>query len=74
MRRVGKAGERSLLLAAAHGWAGRGSEGLAIVAEALDAPVPDPLGWSVPADAMFAPLRAADGYHRVAARLASRAS
>lgn len=74
MGRVGKRGERALLLAAAHGWAGRGSEGLAIVAEALDDLSPGPLGWSLPADAMFAPLRAADGYERVAARLASRAS
>lgn len=74
MGRVGKLGERTLLLAAAHGWAGRGSEGLAMIAEALAATAPDPMGWSVPADAMFAPLRATDGYHRVAARLASRAS
>ena len=72
--RAGKSGERTLLLAAAHGWAGRASEGLAIVDEALAGRSTESLGWSLPADAMFAPLRAADGYHRVAARLASRAS
>ena len=71
---AGKHGERTLLLAAAHGWAGRGSDGLALLAEALIAATSEPLGWSVPADAMFAPLRAADGYHRVAASIASRAS
>jgi hypothetical protein len=74
MGRIGKHGERTLLLAAAHGWAGRGAEGLSIVAEALAGTSPEPLGWSLPADAMFAPLRATAGYDRVAARLASRAS
>ncbi|BCS32065.1 hypothetical protein TBR22_A12700 [Luteitalea sp. TBR-22] len=74
MGRVGKLGERTLVLAAAHGWAGRASDGLALVADALAGASSDPLGWSLPADAMFAPLRAADGYDRVAARLASRAS
>lgn len=72
--RVGKIGERTLLLAAAHGWAGRSSEGLAVLADALSAPTLEPLGWSLPADPIFAPLRASDGYHRIAARLASRAS
>ena len=72
--RAGKLGERTILLAAAHGWAGRGSEGVALVADALAGSSPEPLGWSLPADPMFAPLRAADGYHGVAAMLASRAS
>lgn len=72
--RVGKIGERTLLLAATHGWAGRSSEGLALIAEALAGAPAGALGWSLPADPMFAPLRAADGYHRVAAMLASRAS
>ena len=72
--RAGKVGERTLLLAAAHGWAGRGSDGVALVTEALTRTSPDPFGWSLPADAMFAPLRVVDGYHRVAALLALRAS
>jgi hypothetical protein len=36
--------------------------------------VQDPTGWSLPADPIFAPLRTADGYARLAARLAARAS
>ena len=46
----------------------------ALTAAALAGPSAEPLGWSLPADGMFAPLRVADGYDRVAARLASRAS
>jgi hypothetical protein len=34
----------------------------------------DASGWSLPAEPMFAPLRLADGYPRLAARLAARAA
>jgi hypothetical protein len=71
---AGKRGERALVLAAAHGWAGRPDEGLALVQEALATQWPDATGWSLPAEPMFAPLRAAAGHARLAARLASRAS
>lgn len=70
----GKHGERRLVLAAAHAWAGHDAEAVAIASEALDASGPDPTGWSLPADPMFAPLRSAAGYGSLAARLASRAS
>ena len=42
--------------------------------QALAATAPDATGWSLPADAMFAPLRAASGFGRLAARLGARAS
>jgi DNA-binding winged helix-turn-helix (wHTH) protein len=70
----GKHGERALVLAAAHAWAGRAAEAMVHAEQAISTPQPDSSGWSLPADPMFAPLRAADGYPRLAARLASRAS
>ena len=72
--RVGKHGECALLLAAAHGWAGRADEGLAVAEQALAATAPDATGWSLPADPLFAPLRASAGFGRLAARLGARAS
>ena len=74
MAGVGKHGERALLLAAAHGWAGRADEGLAVAEQALAATAPDATGWSLPADPLFAPLRAASGFGGLAARLGARAS
>ncbi len=74
MAGVGKHGECALLLAAAHGWAGRADEGLAVAEQALAATSPDATGWSLPADPLFAPLRAAAGFGRLAARLGARAS
>ena len=74
MARVGKHGECALLLAAAHAWGGRANEGLAVAEQALVTTSPDATGWSLPADPLFAPLRAATGYGRLAARLGSRAS
>ena len=62
MARVGKHGECALLLAAAHGWGGRADEGLAVAEQALVTTSPDATGWSLPADPLFAPLRAAGGY------------
>ena len=56
------------------GWAGRADDGLAVADQALAATSPDATGWSLPADPLFAPLRAAAGYGRLAARLGSRAS
>lgn len=70
----GKHGERALVLAAAHAWAGDAERGVTIVADALVAAAPDTTGWSLPAEPMFAPLRASAGYARLAARLAARAS
>ena len=70
----GKHAERLLVLAAAHAWAGRADEGLTLAEQAIDTPRPDTTGWSLPAEPMFAPLRSAAGYARLAAHLASRAS
>ena len=74
LERAGKHGERALLLPAAQAWAGRADDGLVAAEQALAGSRPDATGWSLPADPMFAPLRAAAGYPRLAARLASRAS
>lgn len=74
LARSGKHAERALVLAAAEAWAHRPAEALALAERAIDGPVPDAAGWSLPADPMFAALRAADGYPRLAARLASRAA
>ena len=74
LERGGKHGERALVLAAAQAWAGDADDGLAAADQALAGSRPDPTGWSLPADPMFAPLRAASGYARLAARLASRAA
>ena len=74
LERAGKHGERALLLAAAHAWAGRADDGLVAADQALAGSRPDSTGWSLPADPMFAPLRAASGYARLAARLSSRAA
>ena len=74
LERAGKHGERALLLAAAQAWAGRADDGLVAADQALAGSRPDSTGWSLPADPMFAPLRAAAGYARLAARLSSRAS
>lgn len=70
----GKHAERALVLAAAHGWAGDAERGIAIVTDAIAAAAPDTTGWSLPAEPMFAPLRNAAGYARLAAQLAARAS
>lgn len=70
----GKHSERALVLAAAHAWGGHAAEGLAFAERAIATSLPDPTGWSLPADPMFSPLRAADGYARLAARLGTRAS
>lgn len=74
LERAGKHTERALVLAAAHAWGGRAVEALAYADQAIATSLPDPAGWNLPADPMFAPLRAADGYARLAARLAARAS
>jgi tetratricopeptide (TPR) repeat protein len=74
LERAGKVGERALVLAAAYGWAGQGAHGLGMAEQAIATPAQDPTGWSLPADPIFAPLRTADGYARLAARLAARAS
>ncbi|MEZ5291690.1 MAG: transcriptional regulator [Vicinamibacterales bacterium] len=71
---TGKHVERALVLAAAEAWRGRPADGLRLAEQAIDGPAPDTAGWSLPADPIFAPLRAADGYARLAARLASRAA
>lgn len=71
---AGKTVERTLVLASALGWDGRLDEGLRRLEDVLAATAPESAGWSVPADPMFAPLRTADGYPTLAARLASRAS
>jgi DNA-binding winged helix-turn-helix (wHTH) protein len=73
LERGGKHRERELLMAAAHAFAGDSSEAVACAERALSGP-PDAIGWSLPADPMFAPLRALPGYARLAARLASRAA
>lgn len=70
----GKHAERHLVLAAAHAWAGHLDDALAVAAQVLDTAAPDATGWSLPAEPMFAPLRAAGGYEPLAAQLASRAS
>jgi len=74
MAGAGKHGERTLLLAAAHGWRGDADTGLGTAEQVLAGASPDTTGWSLPADPIFAPLRAAPGFARLAARLASRAA
>lgn len=74
LERAGKHGERALLLAAARAWAGDAAGGIATADTALDTTAPDATGWSLPADPIFAPLRAHAGFARLASRLASRAS
>ncbi|MGE0123673.1 MAG: winged helix-turn-helix domain-containing protein [Vicinamibacterales bacterium] len=74
MDAAGKHGERAMLLAAAHGWSGRGADGLVVADQALVAAAADATGWSLPADPIFAPLRREAGWPRLAARLAARAS
>jgi DNA-binding winged helix-turn-helix (wHTH) protein len=74
LARSGKHGERALVLAAAHAWAGQGPHGLEFAEQAIATTAQDPTGWSLPADPIFAPLRTAEGYARLAARLAARAS
>ncbi len=74
LERAGKLGERALVLAAAHAWAGHGTHALEVAEQAIATPAQNPTGWSLPADPIFAPLRTADGYARLAARLAARAS
>ncbi len=74
LERSGKHGERALVLAAASAWAGSPDAGVAVAEQALEAAGPDSMGWSLPADPMFAPLRASAGHARLMARLASRAS
>ncbi len=73
LERGGKHRERELLMAAAHAFAGNPADALACAERALAGP-PDATGWNLPADPMFAPLRALPGYARLAARLASRAA
>jgi DNA-binding winged helix-turn-helix (wHTH) protein len=73
LERGGKRRERELLMAAAHAFGGAPAEAIACAERALAGP-PDATGWSLPADPMFAPLRALPGYARLAARLASRAA
>lgn len=74
LERAGKHAERDLVSAAALSWGGHATEALARVESAVSTDRPDSTGWSLPADPIFAPLRAASGYPRLAARLASRAS
>jgi hypothetical protein len=71
---AGKHGEHALVMAAALGWAGHPEDGVAHAETALAGAWADGTGWSLPADPMFAPLRAGGGYPRLLARLASRAS
>lgn len=71
---TGKTVERTLVLAAALAWDGQPHVGLERLDDVLAATAPESAGWSIAADPMFAPLRAADGYATFAARLASRAS
>jgi hypothetical protein len=73
LERGGKPRERVLLLAAAHAFAGESGDAVACAERALAGP-PAATGWNLPADPMFAPLRALPGYARLAARLASRAA
>jgi DNA-binding winged helix-turn-helix (wHTH) protein len=76
-RRLAEAGkhvERALVLAAAEAWSGRLSDAVQHAEHAIGGAVPDAAGWSIPADPIFTPLRTADGYARLAARLASRAA
>jgi DNA-binding winged helix-turn-helix (wHTH) protein len=73
LERGGKHRERDLLLAAAHAFDGAPADAVACAQRALAGP-PDATGWNLPADPMFSPLRAAPGYARLAARLASRSA
>lgn len=74
LERAGKHAERTLVLASAEAWSGNATGGLALLDKALSTPAADATAWSLPAEPMFAPLRAADGYARLAARLAARAA
>ncbi len=58
LEQAAKHGERTLLLAAALGWRGEVAAGVARAEQALDGAWPDATGWSLPANPMFAPLRA----------------
>jgi DNA-binding winged helix-turn-helix (wHTH) protein len=70
----GKPVEQALVLAAAAAWSGEPSMALQHADRLLAMTPDDSSGWSLPADPMFAPLRRADGYARLAARLAARAA
>lgn len=74
LEQSGKRGEQTLLLAAAQAWSGDAAAGVATADAALDTSSPDATGWSLPADPIFAPLRAHPGHARLLARLAARAS
>jgi DNA-binding winged helix-turn-helix (wHTH) protein len=73
LERGGKLRDRQLLLAAAHAFAGAAGAAISHAEQALAGP-PDATGWSLPAEPMFAPLRALPGYSRLASRLAARAA
>ena len=70
----GKLAEQALVLAAASAWTGQPERALQHADRLLAMTPDDSSGWSLPADPMFAPLRRADGYARLAARLAARAA
>lgn len=71
---AGKAAEHTLVAAAALAWEGHASDALQCLDGLLSSATSESAGWSIPADPMFAPLRAADAYSTFAARLASRAA
>jgi len=66
--------EQALVLAAAAAWSGEPAVALQHAERVFSMTAADASGWSLPAEPMFAPLRQADGYARLAARLASRAA
>jgi len=70
----GKHVEQALVLAAAAAWSGEPAVALQHAERVFSITAADASGWSLPAEPMFAPLRRADGYARLAARLASRAA
>jgi DNA-binding winged helix-turn-helix (wHTH) protein len=74
LERSGKHIEQALVLAAAAAWSGEPAVALQHADRVLSMTSADASGWSLPAEPMFAPLRLADGYPRLAARLAARAA
>jgi tetratricopeptide (TPR) repeat protein len=70
----GKLAEQALVLAAASAWTGQPERALQHADRLLAMTPGDASGWSLPADPMFATVRRADGYARLAARLAARAA
>jgi len=70
----GKHVEQALVLAAAAAWRSEPAVAMQHAERVFSLTAADASGWNLPVDPIFAPLRLADGYPRLAARLAARAA